>query len=432
MSSCARHAPKSFASGDLPSARASGDLPSARRGVVVVVGATLAMALGFGSLALTSIFMRPLEAQFGWTRAEISLAYAIASAGMALGGLGWGWASDRMKIRTLLAIGGSGMVLSVLAMSATQSLWHLYLANAILGGFGFAVLYAPLLTATGEWFEVRRGLAVGIVTAGGALGQGVVPFSANFLIDGIGWRAAYLTIAVVMFALLAVSLPLVRRPERVHPPERRASTLTAHDPHGAARQRIALLSLAAFLCCACMGIPLVHLASFVTIVCGSPSVGATSLLVAMLFGTAGRVCFGLLADRIGYLASYAGASLLQTMAVAAYPLLDDSASILTLSAVFGFGFAGNMTCLVLCIRQAVPEQRFGSALGLVMLVAWLGMGVGGYAGGALFDSTGSYVAAFFLAGAIGVLNLIVIGIVMAARRATFRRVQIPVTSAASA
>jgi MFS family permease len=423
MSTYARHPPASCD---------SVDVLSPRRGILVVVGATVAMALGFGSLALTSIFMRPLEAEFGWTRAEISLAYAIASAGMALGGLGWGWASDRMNIRTLLAIGGSGMVFSVLAMSAAQSLWQLYLANAILGGFGFAVLYAPLLAATGEWFEARRGLAVGIVTAGGALGQGMVPFSANFLIDGIGWRAAYACIAVVMFAVLAVSLPLVRRPDRVRPSERQALAFTAHDPHGAERLRIALLSLAAFLCCACMGIPLVHLASFVTILCGSPAIGATSLLVAMLFGTAGRICFGLLADRIGYLTSYAGASLLQTMAVAAYPLLDDSVSILALSAVFGFGFAGNMTCLVLSIREAVPEQRFGSALGIVMLVAWFGMGVGGYAGGALFDITGSYVAAFFLAGAIGVLNLIVIGIMMAARRATLRRVQIPASSAAAA
>jgi MFS family permease len=180
-----------------------------------------------------------------------------------------------------------------------------------------------------------------------------------------------------------------------------------------------------------MGMPIVHLASFVTIVCGSPSIGATSMLVAMLFGTVGRVCFGLLADRIGYLASYAGASILQTAAVFAYPVLDQDLSIMALSAVFGFGFAGNMTCLVLCIREAVPVQRFGGALGVVMLVAWLGMGVGGYVGGVLFDSTGTYVAAFLLAGAAGVLNLFVLTASALVPRTARAHQEIPASAAAA-
>jgi MFS family permease len=397
-------------------ALATMDALQLRRAILVVGGATIAMAFGFGCLALTSIFMRPLEAEFGWTRAETSLAYAVASAGMALGGLGWGWASDRMRMRTLLAIGGAGMVLPVLAMSAVQSLWQLYLANAILAGFGFAVLYAPLLAATGEWFEARRGLAVGVVTAGGALGQGLLPFSANFLIDALGWRTAYACLAMTMLVALVIALPLVRRPDRMQPVHGLALTRPSSESGRTQQRRIALLALAAFLCCTCMGMPLVHLASFVTLICSSPSMGATSLLVAMLFGTIGRVFFGLLADRIGYLASYACASALQTVAVFAYPILNDSVSIMALSAVFGFGFAGNMTCLVLCIREAVPVQRFGGALGIVMFVAWFGMGVGGYAGGALFDSTGTYVAAFVLAGATGVLNLMVIAVIALARR----------------
>ena len=119
------------------------------------------------------------------------------------------------------------------------------------------------------------------------------------------------------------------------------------------------------------------LASFVGALCGSPELGATSLLVAMLSGAIGRVCFGAIADRIGYLPSYALASAIQTACVLAYPLMGDGASLLTLSAVFGFGFAGNMTCLVLSVRETVGAGRFGSALGTVMLVAWAGMGVGG-------------------------------------------------------
>jgi MFS family permease len=385
------------------------------RGVLVVVGATVGMALGFGSLALISVFMRPLEAEFGWSRAETSLAYAVASVGMAVGGVAWGWASDRVRIPVLLAIGGAGLALPLLAMAAAQSLWQVYLAHLVLSGLGFAVLYAPLLSATGEWFEQRRGLAVGIVTAGGALGQGVLPFLANMLIDAIGWRLALLAVGIATASALASTLPFVTRPEGA----RAASGVAARAGDGrrsGERLQLATLATAAFLCCACMGVPLVHLASFVGTVCGSPALGATSLLVAMLSGTVGRVCFGLVADRLGYLPSYALASAVQTACVAAYPLLGDGASLLALSAVFGFGFAGNMTCLVLCVRDLVPAGRFGGALGLVMLVAWAGMGVGGYAGGLLFDLTLSYSLPFMLAALAGLLNLAAIATLFVMRR----------------
>jgi len=75
-------------------------------------------------------------------------------------------------------------------MATVHSLWQTYLAHLVFSGLGFAVLYAPLLSATGEWFDRRRGLAMGIVTAGGALGQGALPFLANIWIDALGWRLA--------------------------------------------------------------------------------------------------------------------------------------------------------------------------------------------------------------------------------------------------
>ena len=85
-------------------------------------------------------------------------------------------------------------------------------------------------------------------------------------------------------------------------------------------------------------------------------------------------------------------------------------SFMALSAIFGFGFAGNMTCVSLCVRQAVPANRFGGAIGLVMMVAWAGMASGGYLGGVLFDLSLSYTLAFLLAAMAGVLNLAVIGV----------------------
>ena len=92
------------------------------RGTLVVLAATLVMAMGFGGLGLVSVFMAPMEADLGWTRSNTSLGYAIAATGMAVGGLLWGRVSDRVDIRLLLAIGATGMVSSLFAMAMQQSL----------------------------------------------------------------------------------------------------------------------------------------------------------------------------------------------------------------------------------------------------------------------------------------------------------------------
>ncbi|MFP3921876.1 MAG: MFS transporter [Dichotomicrobium sp.] len=136
-------------------------VPGALRGALAILGATVVMALGFGALGLTSVFMAPLESQFGWSRADTSLVYGLATVGMAVGGMFWGRLFDRLDLRVLLAIGGAGMALSLLSMSVVQALWQIYLANIVLAGLGFSVLYAPLLAVSGEWFSSRRGLVTG-------------------------------------------------------------------------------------------------------------------------------------------------------------------------------------------------------------------------------------------------------------------------------
>lgn len=374
-----------------------------RRGALVVLAATMVMAMGFGGLGLVSVFMAPIEAELGWTRSDTSLGYAMAATGMAIGGLLWGRIADRFDIRVMLVLGAAGMVVSLFALATQHSLMTYYIASLIYGGFGFSVLYAPLVSTSGEWFPQRRGFITGVVTAGGALGQGLLPFAGRFLIDGFGWRLAFAGIGCIMLATLALSLPIVRWPQGTLAPCAPGSA-DSNEAGASEYKKVALLALAAFLCCACMGGPLVHMVSFIGSIC-SPTIGATSLLVAMTFGAIGRVCFGVVADRLGALTSYAMASATQTVAVLLFPALGNSLSFLLLSAVFGFGFAGNMTCLSLCVRGAVPANRFGGALGAVMMVAWAGMASSSYLSGRLFDAFLSYHLSFVVAGIAGISNL---------------------------
>jgi MFS family permease len=325
---------------------------------------------------------------------------------MAIGGLVWGRLSDRMDIRALLVVGASGMVGSLLTMSSLQSLPAFYLAHVVYGGLGFSVLYAALLSTSAEWFPTHRGLITGLVTAGGAAGQGLLPFIASILIDAFGWRWAFVGLSCAILVTLALALPALRWPQGTSAPLIAESSSLESTRRPAVT--VYLLAVAAFFCCMCMGVPVVHMASLIGAVCGSPNVGVDSLLTAMIAGAIGRVFFGSIADRIGPLKAYALASSIQTACVLAFPLLGDAPSFMLLSALFGFGFAGNMTCLSLCVRQAVPANRFGGSIGFVMMVAWVGMACGGYMGGVLFDRSLSYTLSFLLAGAAGLLNLAVL------------------------
>src|SRR5215217_3111235 len=85
-------------------------------------------------------------------------------------------------------------------------------------GSAFSVLYSPLLSTSGEWFPERRGLVTGLVTAGGALGQGLLPFFASFLIDVFGWRWAFVGIGCTLLAALALALPVLKWPQGTSAP----------------------------------------------------------------------------------------------------------------------------------------------------------------------------------------------------------------------
>src|SRR6516165_1063201 len=102
---------------------------SSGRGALVVLAATATMAMGFGGLGLITVFMGPMEADLGWSRSDMSLAYALSTAGMAFGGWFWGRLSDRLHVRLLLALGAACMVASLLAMSMVQSLPLFYIAH---------------------------------------------------------------------------------------------------------------------------------------------------------------------------------------------------------------------------------------------------------------------------------------------------------------
>jgi len=179
---------------------------------------------------------------------------------------------------------------------------------------------------------------------------------------------------------------------------------------------IVWLSVAGFFCCVCMAVPLVHLIPLGIDLGCSPQTAAGLLLSLMIAGVFGRLFFGWLADRTGGLPAYFLASLAQTSVVFWFTQTKDIMVLFQLSVLFGFGFAGVMTCLLICAREAAPLRISGSAIAIVSTMAWIGMGLGSYQAGYFYDLTAAYLLPYGNAALAGFANLAVVGLLFWYRR----------------
>lgn len=383
-----------------------------RYGWVIVAVSTLSLAFAFGANLTVSVLMNPFETEFGWSRAEVSMAYTILTVGAAIGGLVWGGLSDRIGAKKISFIGGVTLSVSLVLISFQSELWVIYVLYFLIGGVGFACLFTPLLALTGLWFSQRKGMAIGIVTAGGAIGQGVIPFIVRLMTSTWGWRDAMLTLGIAYFVLLVPALFLLKQPPVLADPSSDISTSNDNLWGISHKTSIPWLAFAGIFCCICMATPLVHLVPLGMELGFAPETAVGFLLVLMISGTFGRVFFGMLADRVGGLKTYFISSLGQTATVFWFTQTDSIALLYTLSILFGFFFSGVMTSLIICAREAAPLRIVGFAGAFVAASAWIGMGVGGYQAGYFFDQNQSYTASYANAAIAGIINLLIVAALM--------------------
>jgi len=376
----------------------------------VIVGVcALMVAMAFGAIVNIAVFLTPLAVEFGWPRGELSLAYSIATLGTGIGGILMGYFADRMPVRRVALCGAVVTGLGLVFLSRLDSMGELYLYHALIGVLGVGAIMAPLNSLASLWFAARPGLAIGIVSAGGAAGQGLIPFFARHLVLTEGWRQAYLTLGLA-YLVVMVPLALMLRDAPRPAPAVHGATLAA-NPYALSRLALlALLCLAVVFCCLCMATPIVHVAALGSDL-GLGGREAAGLLTAMMvFGMAGRIVFGRLADRFGNLQAYAFASVGQTALAFLFPYMTTRTELYVLAALFGLVFSGAMTAFILCAREYSPAGRIGLSIGVVMFFGWLGMALGAWQGGLFYDLCGDYFPSFANASIGGLVNLLLLGL----------------------
>jgi len=376
-------------------------------GWVVVGASALIVCIGMGALFSLGVFLKPMADTMGWSRGAISSVALLNWIAMGLGSFVWGALSDRIGTRGVAVAGGLLLGLGLVLSSQVQALWQLYVTFGGMVGFAVGAFYAPLTSTATKWFTARRGLAVALVSSGIGVGILAVAPLARALINAWDWRIALLVIGDLAW-LIVVPAALVIREQ---PGDVGAAAMGGAGRAGreyTTREVLTTpqfwgIALTHFACCAAHSGPIFHMVTHATDQGIGAMTAATALGVSGLASIAGRVGGGVVADRIGVKPTLLAGLALQAAMIVFYLFVKDVAPFYVLSVVFGVAYGGVMPLYALVTREYFGEKVMGAAYGGVFLVSTLGMGLGSFAGGVVYDRLGSYAWLYGGSFAIGAL-----------------------------
>lgn len=398
--------------------------------IVTASAITLLLAGGIGYYTFGAFFT-PLMNEFEWNRAQISLSMSIMGL-IGLAGPLFGMWVDRFGARRTMILGALIMGLSFACLGFTFSLHYFYAAYFVVAVGQMAILHIPVLTLVSQWFERRRGLAMGVSVAGLGLGGMIMlPLSA-YLISLLGWQWTYRILGI---AICLVLLPLITLVVRNSPRDMGmlpdGEKYTDRDDQGIARPdrsiRIQGWTLSGALRTSTFWI---LVAAFTMVFTGTSSViahavpffvgqGFSNQLASTIVGSTvgvsilGRISTGYLSDRVPV--KYVAALFFVLQAGGLLTLISSGTqtSIAAFIAIFGSAMGGLFVLEPLVIREYFGLDSFASIYGGLWAFETLGWGAGPYVTGYIFDKTGSYNSAFI---AFLIATLLATVLIMLVRR----------------
>ncbi len=389
-----------------------------------LVAIILICAIGSVPMWSVVVIVPAVQAEFGTARADASLPYTMTMVGFVLGGVLMGRLADRFGVMVPVLIGAVSIGLGGAAAAMTPNLPLFGLAyGVLLGCFGAAAVFGPLIADASLWFARRRGIAVALAASGNYLAGTVWPPVLQWGVEAIGWRYTHLAMGIFCVStMLPLALTLRRRPPL--PPSRPSisGALPTARPLGLSPNALqAILGVAGVACCVAMAMPQVHIVAYCVDLGFGAQRGAEMLSVMLAAGIVSRLAFGAVMDRIGGLRTLALGSALQGVALFLFLPADGMVALYVVSAVFGLFQGGIVPSYAMIVRENFPPEQAGTRVGITLSSTLVGMALGGWMAGAIFDATGSYQAAMWNGIAWNLLNLaIALWLLTRARRWAMR------------
>ena len=379
------------------------------RWLAVVGGVSMNLALG--SLYAWSVFVAPLEAEFGWTRTQTSWVFTIAIVTFALSFVVAGRIQDQRGPRICAITGATLVGLGFILASFTSSLVYLYVAFGFVVGLGNGFGYATPIPVGSKWFPDKRGLVVGLMVAGYGGGSAIVIPVANALIDGVGWRVTFRILGVVLFLMCMLGSLWLKNPPPGYRPEgwipKPAPERSERDiPTGE------MLGMPAFYflwVAYCLGttaglMTISQLVPFATI-------AGMAAGVAGLFGAigsaSGRILSGWLSDRIGRLTTLRIMILVSALAMPALSVWREQAILFyLLVAIVYWCFGAQLSVFATTSADFFGTRYLGLNYGLLFTAYGVAGLIGPIIAGRVFDAFDDYSYAFFIAASLSLVALL--------------------------
>lgn len=369
----------------------------------------LAMLMGSSCMFVVAVVMPEVQAEFGVSRSEASLPYTLMMIGFGVGGVYMGKLVDRWGVTSALLIGSVGILVGFIWAGTSSSILTFALAHGLFLGFlGTSSTFAPLVADTSLWWNKRRGIAVAVCASGNYLAGSIWPYFAQWGVTTIGWRETYLWMGVVCGISMAILALFLRQrpPVAIVNTSNAATTFSSSRPFGLSVGHAQMLLIVAGLaCCVAMSMPQVHIVAYCVDLGYGAARGAEMLSLMLACGVVSRLISGVICDKIGGIRTLILGSSLQGIALLMFLPFDGLVSLYIIAATFGLFQGGIVPSYAIIIREHFPAAETGRRVGAVIMATMLGMALGGWMSGKIFDLTGSYQMAMMNGLVWNALNL---------------------------
>ncbi|MDC0457550.1 MFS transporter [Alphaproteobacteria bacterium] len=344
------------------------------------------------------IIMPTIQSEFQLDRAASTYPYVTTMLGYGIGNVIIGRMLDKIGIKKPIIFALTLLILSyLLSTLATNVLW-LSIIQFFLG-FSAAAFFGPMMADISKFFYKRKGLAVSLVASGQHLCGAIWPFLIkDFLLDG-EWRHAHLFIAFVCSIIIPILFFLIgnKKPniEMNNNTEKKEESVNSNLKLSISNRNVqTLLMFAGVFCCIAMSMPQVHIVPL-CIDSGFGLAVGTEILSYMLFAAVtSRVLFGLLSDKIGPIQTLILGSTLQAISLSMFLPFDSQLSLYIVAVFFGLSQGGIVPIYAVIISKFLPSNEVAERVGLIIFATVIGMSLGGWLSGEIYDYTNSYKLAF--------------------------------------
>ena len=353
------------------------------------------------------VFIPDIEKEFSLDRGTSSLLYAFTMIGFGFGTVAIGKIYDKFGINKPILFATFVLILCYYSYSIIPFYWQLLVLQFFMG-FAASTFFGPAMADISNYFNKQRGFALSIVASANYVAGATWPLLIGYFLKFIDWRTTHFWISICLF----IMLPLVLCLRNVSVDETISQTIKQRYKdiklNLSNNQIQVLLMLAGICCCVAMAMPQVHMVALCVDNGFGLQVGTEILAVMLYSGMISRIVFGMISDRIGPILTLLLGSFLQMLSLTFFLPFSSEISLYVVSLMFGLSQGGIVPAYAIIIRKYLPIKEAGLRVGLVISATIVGMSLGGWMSGEIFDITSSYYFAFMNGIIWNIFNLIIV------------------------